>query len=718
MKRSDTSIKTILTILVLSSFFLVFYCPYAKGYATDWEMFGGDYSPLWNSQYGSLKGNLSSNTNITINAGVVVDNPSFKVSGQTPAGYHYQPIVWGFDSPQGSSNPSKSENYLIIPTTNALQIYNKDGVLFSEISTGGNVMTQVDVLDFDQDGLANEIEGVWKVNTTDAQYRIYLYNTTSSLLSLTYTYNLSANSTTYFTGMRRCGTGTGCLVKADIINATNYKNIFYMFNKTATLYSDLRNTTAVLNKPLAFYDMDNDGKVEYLTHSPNDVIIFNQDGTTRYYVNQVVTNSYITDVGMLKPDATNQWKFYYITSKKSATPSLTVTALKLDGTSYWSKSLTGGNYDYLQYATSSIFDDYEHIYPANCSSYLFGLWIVCPPYTGGNDIGIVLLGSRFTTTYTSYLTKIVLRGSDGATLFEDSATVFTGDTGSSRFANYYPTLILADMDKQAGQDFNIVVNGFLYSISTYNNNATPFFRMNGSNNYSSFTIADLNIDGTLDLIAWTSAKTQIFYSNTSNNNAVINGVSYSPSSTSITTSDTLNVYITASDLEGDVIKYAIKCNDTSSWVESLGISSLSCSPYPIGIYNVSVGVRDSYHSNYDIRSVLISVTSGGGTVPISCGNGICETGETLLNCASDCSGGGGGVISGGVNGSSDGTIDLVNTDPERKYEGILPSIYLGTLAFFSFVLPVLIPFVFIMIVVLIILALAGFVKHVASKVGS
>jgi hypothetical protein len=690
--------------LVYLALVVLFLLPFTSAYATDWTMYGGDYSPLWNAQYGSIKGNFSTYTTINFSAGIVVDNPSLKQGSSVS--YGYQPIVWGFDAPEGYSNLSHTSNYVVVPTTNYLQIYDKNGVVLSEILTGANVMSQIDILDYNQDGYANEIEGVWKVNTTLAQYRVYLFNTTTSSLSIHYSYDLFANTSTYFTGMRRCGTGMGCLIIAQKINNTDYNNTFYTFNKTTIFSSTLRNSYSLFNKPVAFYDMDNDGKIEYLTNSQNDVLIFNDDGTTRYYYTQSVAQTTIDDSGMFKPDATNQWKLYFLSTKRSATTSLTVYAYKLDGTLYWSKAFTGGNYAYIQKATASVFDNYAGgVSTSNCypsPTYCWYEW--WSPYTGGNDLGIVVTGGQFTSFYTQYINKIVLSGNDGSTLFEDSVSKVLG---GDKFNNLYPSLILADTDKQAGQDFNIVLNGFIYSISTYNQNTTPFLNLNLSTPYSSCTIADLNLDGSLDLICSSNAVTQIWYSNTTNQNSVLSGVTYSPTGSTITNSDTLSMSASATDLELDVIIYAVKCGDTDTWHEQNYLSYLSCSPFAVGIYNVSVGVRDGYHTSYSSiisKEISVIVGGGGGTngTLYTCGNNICESslGENSVNCPVDCV----AVIGGSTNGSV--SIPYYLVDPDNSQRGILPELWLGFLSMLSYIL---FPMSVIIISVIIVATLIAFV---------
>ncbi len=127
---------------------------------------------------------------------------------------------------------------------------------------------------------------------------------------------------------------------------------------------------------------------------------------------------------------------------------------------------------------------------------------------------------------------------------------------------------------------------------------------------------------------------------------------------------------------------------------------------------MSVGVRDAFHSTYDIFSQSILVTETGEV----CDNDdICETeqGETYLNCG-DCSAP--NTTTSSVNGSL--TLPTQLVDVSNTNQGLLPEIYFGTLGFMSSVLSPLIVLVFLILFVMIIITIAVIIKKIAVKVST
>jgi hypothetical protein len=253
-----------------------------------------------------------------------------------------------------------------------------------------------------------------------------------------------------------------------------------------------------------------------------------------------------------------------------------------------------------------------------------------------------------------------------------------------------------------------------------------------TNAFSNFTIyyttasgsiscipADVNIDNYQEIICSGTDGSEgvtIYSTPEANQMPVINSVSFSPSQV-VTPNQTLTATISASDFEANTIFYSQRCFIDDTWsVESVNPIQTPCSYSLNGIYNFTARVRDAQHLTYNFLSYDIYVNSQGY---ICNSNSSCDTnfGENNGNCPQDCpviptneTIGNTTQVTGGM------AIPTQLVDVNNENQGLLPSIYFGTLGFLSATLNPMMVLIFAIFIVLIMLLIAKLIKKVAQKV--
>ena len=626
----------------------------------DWVEYGNSYSPLWHEEYGTHKGYLQTNYNSTVLNGY---------ASTTLANTPFQPIVMF----------SGTSGYLIFPSANYLELYDSDLELKNEVLSGVSV-GQIAVLDFSRDGISDDIAGLYQINSTEVALKVYNIDFGTFSFSKIFEQNFSVNDSRKMSGIRYSGGEV-------YFSATNETDtIFYFVNKTDSSSIILNDfDISVPIEPVSFFDMDNDGNTEYLLYNSGQVIIFNRDGTVRYFNSSIFTAD-IFSVRMMKADTSNAWRFA-VMGRDGGDWNTYVKMIKLDGSQIWiSPSILNLNYLNTAYGQMAVSDDYN----------------------GDNVPDIYLIESS------------IVGQSSGEPY---TLTVLSGKTGSKLYYAYQPfgatamqnslrnSLTIADMDNSGTKSF-IISSGNKMFIYNPIANTTLINTQFGSNYVRSCIPADLDYNGYLDVVCSDSGSTIVFYSSITNQNALIHQVAYDPS-LYIQVHTSVYAYINASDSEGNDIYYSKKCFAGDNWSAPSLSSTQVCLYDSIGAYSFIVGAKDLYHSDYDTLSSLITVTTTG---QVCNNNGICDDvlGETSANCPNDCP----SVPSQNYTQAEGGMpIPLKIVDTENTEQGLLPEIYYGFLGFLSYTLSPMIILVFVIFFVMIMFAIGFIIKKFAKKVG-
>lgn len=657
----------------------------ASGY--DWTSYGNGFTPLWQEQYTNAYGRFDAGiTNIT------------SLEGYNPQGTgSVQPLV----SSMSSENTSYgTKNYVIFPSGNNMQIYDEDLTLIDEISAGGKIVNQFDIIDYDDDGLANDVVGIFNVSG-DYHFKVFVYNFTTSLYETLNDTDLNINSSNIILGIR-CQGGTCYYLTVYPYNSTDYKANFTIINKTGIYESKLTLSGNDFNipnayvgtykEPLSWYDFDNDGNDEWIAWTDRFIVMFESDGTIEF--NKINLYYRIRDVKPFRSQSgDNFWRI--AVSTVDTYEIVTIIAYKLDGSILWTRippNLYGG--------LMAISDDYDFDY----SKY---------------DNEIYIAGFRPSSTYISF---VILKGYNGNILF----TKTNWNIGTAHFLTS-GLITIADMNNNGYKDF--IYQQGVYDPFT-NTLLNPFSTFDVSSNC---VPADVNLDGFQEIICSNSAGSVIYFSTLENQNAYITSVIYNPS-TVIQVNNSLIVTISATDTENNIpFYYGIKCNSTANWSADQTSPIFNCFYSELGTTINTVRVRDQYHSIYDEFSQIIDVTdigaecnlngiceAGIGENYITClydcpcnFNGICELGETYITCSADCP-----TPTPTPTGYEEIILPTQIVDVNNINEGLLPTIYYGILAFFNETLSPMILLIFVIFFILIILTLGTIIKKIAQRVGN
>lgn len=667
--------------VIIGMFFLFVFLPYVS--SIYWTSYGNDFTPLWHTSTGGYEGQFD----VSVTFDFMGEGYSLGSFTNKENYFPYEPLIWAFNS---------SENYLIFPNGNNLQVYNSNLFLIEEISTG-LCEGQIDLVDFSDLGDLNEVAGLFEFNSTMYQFKTYRYNEETGTFTNSFLQNFPTESD-YFVDGVRCQ-GNKCYYYYS--NTTDN----YLAWVNSTDYGFIR--TGLVNYPVeapAWFDTDNDGRNEFLVYSSDGYVLIDENGTIQASKNASVSYSFV-QVKMFQPDLTNDWRFAVLERNETLSPnwqSLEIYVYREDGSTLWNDMIRDVNTPtytgatvYSTSARMSIVDDYG---------------------TGGDLLDdIYVIGSKNmlqNPSGTSYYAYYVYRGYDGARLLSVDKAEADGNLGYRNNVS----LTTADLNDDGYKDF-IFRTGLIPTsqyVKIVNGDDGSYINQTDLSSLDIYSCvpADLDFDGFLDVVCSGENGTVTLVSGGVNNNAQIQSVAYFPS-TVVSVGETLSATVTAIDSEGDTIYYRHRCSNSEGWSSINTTSVRNCVYSVTGTYNMSVEVRDLFHSDYNGFSQNIIVTETGN---ICDNDGICEgnEGENYINCPNDCE------IPDTTQSSVEGSIpiptELVST--ENINQGLLPEIYYGTLGFMSSVLSPLIVLVFVILFAMIMLVIGVIIKKIALKVGT
>lgn len=659
-------------------------------YPCDWTSYGGQLTTAPNYQY-----------YFDCNSKFGLVNFTSKSYPSGNSNKPYQPLVAGlgdFEEPR-----------VIIQSGNYIQVLDYDMNLITEFFVG-ELVGQLDVGNFLGENRANSIIGLYRINSTFLSYRVLRYNETDLSLDLITEFNFSMGNGTSTNGVR-CLSGdtkeeTKCYSVVYSGNSTNSNNYFFEFNITEYVVGYYINSSRYnVIEPVSFSDWDEDGDAEFLIFSSDKLFIFNRDTNTLEKEMNTGTTS-IKFVGA---------KFYYPLEYQSLNwfqklfyPNANKGRLVIVKECMYSGSgaICNGGYSSVQIEAykpdfSLLWSDFNSAtYGISNNAYSLGIGIADYNGDGKDD---VWTAKRLTGLYDDAQIIDIYRGDTGVKLFHNNPTPLISYS--------YPTssLTLVRMNYDGTPDFLLQSNGVVAIFDTASQ-SWIFQSSVGSSSVSNCVPADLNFDGLQDIICSASGITKVFYVNYTNQNAYITSVSFEPS-ISIIVNQPLNIFIHASDSEADVIYYSHKCDISETNYSNDTTSNLkTCIYNSIGEYNLTLRVKDLYHTNYDYFYQLIVVTQTGTL----CGNDICEAGENNVNCPQDCPSPENYTQATETGGMP---IPLKIVDTQNTEQGLLPQVYFGMLGFLSNTLSPIILLVFVIFFVLIILTIGTIIKKIAHKIG-
>jgi hypothetical protein len=181
-----------------------------------------------------------------------------------------------------------------------------------------------------------------------------------------------------------------------------------------------------------------------------------------------------------------------------------------------------------------------------------------------------------------------------------------------------------------------------------------------------------------------------------NSPPTITSIVATPASRTVAIGQPVQFVISGTDPESDQLYTAKRCKVSDSASSFTATNTQVCTYTAAGSYTARLYLTDLAHitSYAEYQDLQVNVT----TSSVYCGNGVCETNESITTCPSDCTTGGTGSTE---RYQIDLQTDLVNVNApfgDASQQGLLGNLYLGATEFFSkILLPVFAVFICVLV---------------------
>ena len=665
----------------------------------DWRTYCNSFTACWNGASADTFGRFDEGiNNRTIPNGYFTDFNSLRLSGLV----NNQPLVTSFNL------TGALENFLVFPNGNFLQIYDKNLNLKQEVNTGGHNLANIDIIKWDNIS-GFEIAGIWEVNSSEVAFRVYSYNVTSNLFGIVFEQNFTTSIREGYAGVRHSENNAFFFIPLSNVGGL-FQSDFIQINDSGIFNQQLINRTCFFDEPLSFFDFDFDNDVEYMTFCAKEVILFDETGTIEFNISSfppIRTLNFIHDAKMVKADLTNLWKIAVYQGESSLEfPSIIhtnsyITMFRLDGSKLWEISDSEKGVHTGRLAIGTFFN-----VPNFIERWVFG-------QEAGLEVSVFI--AEYGLAENNIRFRVIKADDKDVKV---SKTFFARPDWSAVI--FDASLTIVDINHNGVQDFifsqrdgYIIYDPELDTILIEKPSILGGIPQQ-EGVFRSCIPADLQLDGQQELICSGKDTTIVYFSSHVNDNAVIQTVSFDPSTT-IQVNTSVTFFIFATDLEADTpLTYKHKCEAGDVLANESQNPTRSCFYDTIGIHEITVAVSDPFHTNFNTfveSPTPITVTVSGEPV---CGDLICEAGENNFNCAIDCPLA--NVSQSVLVGSIPLPTELVELDNTNR--GLLPEIYFGTIGFMSSVLSPTIVLVFLFFLVMIMVTVAIIIKKIAQRIGS
>lgn len=671
---------------------LIFSLVLVSSEGADWYMYDNSYPTGTSVQFLGGVGHFDEGTYNLTEDWTGLDQSYYSLANQLPA----QPLIMDLGQ--------YLQNFIVTIDGHYLRVLDEDLFLYDELYINEtSVNGQLSGCNFYNETSYNEICGMFEINSSYYSFKVFALNDTTQELEEIYDYPFewtSDNSQKYATGLRCYSEKCWSALSSYNSTAGEVFITLYTFNaetQSSTFYdiSTVNSLSEVVWSPITNEDYNSGGAEDLIVFNDDNVVVFTENGNLVYDWTFNADNS-VSDVKFVRSYGNPYYRLAVALESYDCGVAwdrcIRVDVKNIiDGTGYSSTVLqTDGNYGVS--------------YPPKFNG--MAVW----DYNEDGTDDIWITSARTGTGARGQLSVIE---PDGSELYEYSS--IGNDWGDS--SNSYNSMTVAKIDSDDNYDVIIHSDSDLRIWSLYDNSMILSTTTTGVSGVSSCVPADLNLDSSIDLICADSGDFYFLTSNFVNSVPTIQSIALDPSAV-VQVNQTLYATISAIDVDSDTILYSHQCYSGDTWSSWTTSATRSCVYDSVGSYALSVAVTDYYNlDTNNSYATPITVTTTGSV----CDNDfICEAsqGETYINCPNDCDEPSQEEIPDTTTATGGMPIPTQIVNPDNINEGLLPSVYFGTLGFLSSVLSPTITIVFLIFFVLIIITIGMIIKKIAIKVAS